>query len=213
MTAKEKEEKPKSRSDYGLEETDLSFVKEEKEDYFKIDDSYAQLSASPANSIFSHFYKVFLVNEQHALELFKQWEEQIEKFNILVNENFFYEDMEIVKQMIMVLNKYKDWVISLRQSVFSAKATVEELDKVIRKEYVTKEEMKKTIEEVEQQIDDGEVFRAFVRDNRLIIDVGHSKDVHLNDYVRLKRIGSNELTDYEAVYFAKKELERRKNEK
>ena len=160
------EEPTLRRIDYGIDAKDLGIDAENtplKE--VKISEDYKSIIENPIYQVLGSFNKMYLRNEQHAHELFLQLKSLLGDFETSVKENFYYQDMGIVNQMEMIIWKYREWVIALRQNSFLAKEKMNDVARVNRDEYVTKNTLKVKEEEsslILREMEKG--FRSGIKD-------------------------------------------------
>lgn len=141
------------RSEYGLTEGDVKF--EHREDNFlEVDDSFAGIQEQPINHTLSAFKKEFIRNERLAFDLFNQLNNLLIKFSDIIASNPFYSEMEIVKMMDTILDRYQNWMTIMRYNSLLGKEKMIEVKTVVGDNYVPnwqvdnlKEEMKLSIEE------------------------------------------------------------------
>jgi hypothetical protein len=155
--AKEEEQEEESRADYGISEEELSFDADEVagDKFLKdIKDDYDSITKNPINAVLSDFKKNYLRNEQIAYEFFHQLNVLLIKYSNELNANFFYDNMDIVKLINNLLDKYQNWAFALRENTYLGKEKMIEVDKIIKDYYIPKKDFDDSIEGLKVQIED-----------------------------------------------------------
>ena len=160
------------RADYGYQEVERRIAESTTKIDAGLDDipgDYNSLLREPINAVLLTHYKSFLRNEQHAADIFSALNKQLEKFQELVDNYPYYEQMEIVSLMKTVLHYYKSWSAALKHSTFMATDVITNLKKVVQNEYVSMKSRDETIEEIKEtmkSIDKKGTYGSVIQSNK-----------------------------------------------
>lgn len=147
-----KEEKDEIRRvEFILDEKELQFEKSESKTLFDgLDVSPEAIIENPMNLMMSNFDNEYMKNERIGVVLFESLNNAIRKYQKMVNENYYYQDMEIVQVVNDLLIRYGNWIVNQRGLILNTRDMVKQIKEMVDSEYITKkalEGMEKRVQE------------------------------------------------------------------
>ena len=188
------------RAEYGLTENDVSFdTREDK--FLDVDESVEGVKENPINHTLSTFKKEFIRNERLAFDLFSQLNDLLIKFSTIISANPWYEEMDIVKLMDTVLDRYRNWMTIMRYNVLLGKEKMQEVEKVVTENYTSnvqienlKAEMKLKLDELESGWYESKC--QMVGPYKRVTIPRKIRDIQMGDIVRFRKGDIKALTNY-----------------
>jgi hypothetical protein len=184
----------KKRGSYGIEDKEVSFDSSDQES--EINKEYDDLDGSLRDEL-KIFTRLFLRNEDHSASMFLDLSEKITEFQSNLDQNYYYNEMDIIKLTKEILRIYRLWAISLRQNIFLSKEKIKIMAKKVKKDYVSQEYFNRTMEEYNIQRE--------IEEHTEVAEVKISKDREL--LIRVKDSGKTFSPIYEKgdlIYIRKK---------
>lgn len=188
------------RAEYGLTENDVSFDTRE-DNYLNVDESFAGIKEHPINHTLSAFKKEFVRNERLAFDLFNQVNDLLIKFSTIISSNPYYEEMDIVKLMDTILDRYRNWMTIMRYNVLLGKEKMQEVEEVVTENYTSntqlenlKAEMKLKLDELESGWYESKC--KMVGQYKRVTIPRKVKDIQMGDIVRWKKGDIKTITNY-----------------
>lgn len=126
----------KARTDYAMRESEFDFDKDKEAIFEGLDDSLNSVRENPVNYVLGAWQKEFLRNERMSYELFEQLNLHLQELDEMLTSNHFYNNMDIVRLFLEILIRFKNWVTSMRQTVFLCRDKMIEMKRVVAENYV-----------------------------------------------------------------------------
>jgi hypothetical protein len=125
------------RADYGLKAEDAEVQNNAVGDWLNVDDSYEGISENPINLVLAGFKKEWVEHERRGYDAWQELNKFLVKFSEMVNNSPYYADMDIIKLVDTILDRYHSWMTISRQNVILGKEKMIEGKDVVDKAYVT----------------------------------------------------------------------------
>jgi hypothetical protein len=134
-----------------LNEKDFDFVKTQNEDgtLFKYQ---AGLYAMPndVEKAFNEYERKYIENERFAYDLFVQLTDLLKELEMETKDNYWYENMDIVRLFKEILIRYNNWSSAMRRNTLMSQETMKTMFDMLKNRYIPAEEVEKIkLEEVE----------------------------------------------------------------
>lgn len=141
------------RVEFILNENELQFERNESKSLFDgLDVSPEAIIENPMNLMMSNFDNEYMKNERIGVVLFEAMNESMRKYQNMVNQNFYYQDMEIVQRVNDLLMRYNTWLINQRGLILNTRDMVKEIKEMVDSEYVTKKSVEKSQEDFQKEM-------------------------------------------------------------
>lgn len=182
------EEELKSRIDYGISEEEFEFKRDEIAGAEKTLKRVEKTNTAFDNFL-ENFERQYLRNEQVAFDNFEQLAGYLAELNDMVNQNFYYKDMQLMMKVEIILLKYKEWANALRQNSFLAREKMAEIQSVVDKEFITKEKyntFKEEAEETFKELGKGDILEVKKYEKESLIIIPSEFKKKYKDGVKVK---------------------------
>lgn len=142
------------RVDFVLDEQELQLERSESEKLFDgLDITPESIINNPLALLLSNFDNEYMKNERIGVVIFDFLQSSLVKYQRMVNNNFYYQDMEIVQMINDLITRYNTWIANQRGLILNTRDMVKEMKKMVEEEYITKKALDQFKEEVKLQID------------------------------------------------------------
>lgn len=185
--------------DFVLNQDDLELEKNADGKLFKIDDSYEGILENPINKTLSIFQDKFMENERFTYELFLQLDDVLRRLTKEINENYYYDNMDIVKIFREAITRYQSWMSVMRRNILMTKGTMKEIKETIEEQYVPSRKLDELREELEVSLEEykEEFFIRKVRKSgqQLVVyfpaGLIKTRKINEGDFLKMKKISSS----------------------
>lgn len=143
------------RVEFVLDEKELQFERTESKTLFDgLDVSPEAIMENPMNLMMSNFDNEYMKNERIGVVLFESMNNAMRKYQKMVNENFYYQDMEIVQIVNDLIIRYNTWITNQRGLILNTRDMVKQIKDLVDSEYITKKTLEKYQEELKMQVEE-----------------------------------------------------------
>lgn len=152
----EKEEKDDIRRvEFILDEKELQFERSENKTLFEgLDVSPEAIIENPMNLVLANFDNEYMKNERIGVVLFENLTNIVRKYQRMVNDNFYYQDMEIIQIVNDLITRYNTWVANQRGLILNTRDHVKQIKEMVESEYITKKSLDKFKDEIKLQMEE-----------------------------------------------------------
>lgn len=178
------------RADYGMDERDATDTDDK---WLEVDSSFSGVLENPVNHVLASFRKEYVKTERVGYELFNQVKNLLVAYNTQITNYPHYAEMQIVREMDTILDRYKSWVTSMRQNAFLGKEKMIEVQKVIDEQYVPKKEYDEMVAQYQALIAESEsgwyegVCTNYSGGSKKVNIPLHVKEITIGDNVLFKK--------------------------
>jgi hypothetical protein len=127
-----------------LNEKDFDFVKTQNEDgtLFKYQ---AGMYAMPIDveKAFNEYERKYIENERFAYDLFVQLTDLLKELEMETKDNYWYENMDIVRLFKEILIRYNNWSSAMRRNTLMSQETMKTMFDMLKNKYIPAEEIEK----------------------------------------------------------------------
>lgn len=180
------------RDGYMLDDSDIKFDKDDNAQWLNVDTSYKSFKNNPINKLLAEFKKEYIKNDRLTWDMFNQLNVLLEEFSSLVLGNPIYKEMEIIRLMQNILDKYQNFMTVMRYNVLLGKEKMIDAEEIIQTEYVPENIMEDKIAELQEKVKDMEedFWEAKCTDISKIKVIVPDKlsGIGLEDWVRYKKL-------------------------
>lgn len=180
------------RVEFILNEQELQLERGDTKTLFEdLDTSPEAIIESPLNLLLSNFDNEYMKSERMGVVLFDILNESIRKYSKMVNENFYYQDMELVFVINDLVHRYNVWLANQRGLILSTRALMVQVQKMVDKNYTTNKSLENFKEEVKMQMDEDartsvEGMVGKIGDDYVIVLPKNTK-LRADDFVLIKK--------------------------
>ena len=180
------------RAEYGVDDNDVKFSKDDAENWLNVDSSYAALQEQPINKVLTDFRKEYIKNERLTYDMFVQMRGLLDEFITLLNNNPFYREMEIIRLVENLLDKYKNWMTTMRYNVLLGKEKMIEVEDYIKAQYIPNHVLNDRMDEASERLKESEAdfweTDCVEMDDTKVFIVHPAAPIGIGDWARWKKI-------------------------
>lgn len=137
-----------------LNEKDFDFVKTQDEDgtLFKYQ-AGTYLMPTDIEKAFNEYERKYIENERFAYDLFVQLTDLLKELEMETKDNYWYENMDIVRLFKEILIRYNNWSSAMRRNTLMSQEAMKTMFDQLKNRYVPADEVEKIkLEEVDNFI-------------------------------------------------------------
>lgn len=141
------------RVEFAFDEKELQFDRREDKTLFdNLDTSPEGILENPINLLLSNFDNEYMHNERMGIVMFDSMNSALRKYSKMVNENYHYQDMELVYVINDLLTRYNAWIANQRGLLLITREFIRRMKAMIDKEYTTNKSIENFKEEIKLQM-------------------------------------------------------------
>jgi|SRR3989304_5348025 len=179
----------KLRAEYGISEKDMKFDNK-TESLFNIKENYETFLSNPSHLLFSNYDKEFMKNERLIYEYFLQLGTAQEEFYATLANNYYYENMDVIKDFKEILLRYKNWATYLRLQILMSREKMKDVFDCVNEKYVSIRDYENLKDEAQQIMVEemvGEELEVKKMGNILVIPLSETKYTN-GEKVKIKKL-------------------------
>ena len=179
----------KLRAEYGISEKDMKFDNK-TESLFNIKENYETFLSNPSHLLFSNYEKEFMKNERLIYEYFLQLGTAQEEFYATLANNYYYENMDVIKDFKEILLRYKNWATYLRLQILMSREKMKDVFDCVNEKYVSIRDYENLKDEAQQIMVEemvGEELEVKKMGNILVIPLSETKYTN-GEKVKIKKL-------------------------
>lgn len=175
------------RVEFVLDERELQFERSENKSLFEgLDVSPESIMQNPMNLMLSNFDNEYMKNERIGVVLFETLTSALRKYQRMVNENFWYQDMELVQVINDLITRYNTWITNQRGLILNTRDMVKEIKDMVDSEYITKISLDKFEQEMKLQLNEFQKNYAKDYSQAIVLNIDGKKIIELPRDSQLK---------------------------
>lgn len=180
------------RVQFILNEKDLQLERSEDATLFSgLDTSPEAILENPINLLLSNFDNEYMERERMGVVMFDYLHQALTKYQNLVNNHFYYQDLEIINVVNDLLSRYMTWMANQRGVILTTRDLVRNIREMLEEKYITKDALDKFREEMKFQIESEEKTfeEAMVGKvgNDMVVVLPKNTKFKKDDFVKIKK--------------------------